>query len=204
MVLCSEPEKNDTFVGKLLPSTKVNRSTGSTHSLQSVVPEMVCHNSFAMPSSVLRRRTSARASYRASKALCFLLVLFFQAPMQLRRNDAPRLPQHLTRLGIPYLGALTNFLARSCVTMCVCNLLFSLLSQAHRFQHWPQFRQGFNASCACACVVATGDAVICLSYRNSATRVPTVCLKADHSLISFIHVAPCVCSSTSWYPHCCI
>lgn len=40
---------------------------------------MVCHNLFAMPSSVVRRRTSARASYRTSKALCFLLVLFFQA-----------------------------------------------------------------------------------------------------------------------------
>ena len=141
MVLCSEPEKNDTgdtFVGKLLPersSAKVNRSqpesTGQPIPFRA--PEMVCHNLFAMPSSVVRRRTSARASYRTSKALCFLLVLFFQAPMQLRRNDAPRLPQPLTRFGIPYFGTFTNFLARSCVTMCVCNL-FSLLRQAHRFQ----------------------------------------------------------------------
>lgn len=48
MVLCSEPEKNDTndtFVGKLLPerSTGVNRSTHSLQSARDGVPQFVCH-----------------------------------------------------------------------------------------------------------------------------------------------------------------
>ena len=97
--------------------------------------------------------------------------------MSLRRNDAPRLPQHLTRLGIPHVGTFTNFSATQ--KLCDCGFAISFFHCSVRHIDFS-FGLSFGKDLmrfVLVCVVVTGDVVICISYRNSATRVPTVCAK---------------------------